>query len=292
MTTDFTFNFTEEQFTQMIPGNTRVSEWFSAICKLLPQYQINTEQRVAMFVAQTAHESGNYRTLVENLNYSAQGLANTWPTRFAQRNASGEVIRPPVPNDLANRIQRNPVEIANYAYCDRMGNGTYASGDGWRYRGQGLIQLTGKENQTSFAASRGMNVTDMEAYLSTFDGAVDSACWYWNSRYINPLCDVGDIVGVTKKINGGDIGLDDRKNKYNNCMRMLGVAITESTVRQTVRRGTMGPAVVALQTALGLTPADGIFGPGTERALKDWQSVNGLTPDGIAGPATLNKLLG
>ena len=294
MGNSFNFDFTEAHLAQMLPGNTQIPQWYAELCKLLPQYQINNKERVAMFVAQTAHESNYYKTLVENLNYSAQGLANTWPTRFAVKNERDEVVKPVTPNALANQIQRNPVEIANYAYCDRMGNGPYASGDGWRFRGQGLIQLTGRENQTAFAASRGMNVSEMEVYLSSFEGAVASACWFWNSRNLNPLSDMCDVVGVTKKINGGTIGLEDREAKFHKNMSILGgVASTPAApTYQTLRRGSTGPAVVELQKALWINPADGVFGPTTERVLREWQAANGLTPDGIAGPATQQKLFG
>lgn len=294
MSNSFNFDFTEAHLAQMLPGNAQIAQWYAELCRMLPRYQINTKERVAMFVAQTAHESNYYKTLVENLNYSAQGLANTWPTRFAVKNDRGEVIKPVTPNALANQIQRNPVEIANYAYCDRMGNGPYASGDGWRFRGQGLIQLTGRENQTAFSASRGMNVSDMEVYLSSFAGAVDSACWFWNSRSINPLADACDIVGVTKKINGGTIGLEDREAKFHKNMGILGgsISVTPAAGYQTLRRGSTGPEVVRLQQALGINPADGAFGPTTERVLKEWQAANGLVPDGIAGPATQQKLYG
>lgn len=282
---DFTFNFTEQQLAQMIPGNGKVSEWYDSLCKFLPKYDINTPLRVAAFVAQCAHESGNFTLLKENLNYSSDGLMKTWPTRFPNQ-------------QIADQYARQPEKIANRAYCDRMGNGNEASGDGWRYAGKGLIQLTGKENYTRFADSIGKTAQEVSDYLQTIDGAAESACWFWNDKRLNPLADVRDIVTITRKINGGENGLADRKKHYAHALHVLGVddvqpAVAESitNLNTTIRRGSKGSTVAAIQSKLGLA-ADGDFGPATERSLIRWQSDNGLVADGIAGPKTLSKLLG
>jgi putative chitinase len=280
----FTFNFTEQQLAQMIPGNPYVPQWYKALCMILPEYGINTPARVAAFVAQCAHESGNFRLLKENLNYRAESLMKVWPSRF--------------PNiEIARQYAMQPEKIANKVYSSRMGNGDEASGDGWAYAGKGLIQLTGKDNYSWFAASIETPLEQIPEYLQTFEGSVQSACWFWEVNNLNQWADAGDILTLTKRINGGVIGLEDRKKHYAHALHVLGGEISESTpvasgadMSTTIRRGSKGPTVAAVQTKLGLT-ADGDFGPGTERALMGWQRENGLEPDGVAGPLTLAKIL-
>ena len=281
----FTFNFTEQQLAQMIPGNPYVTQWYHALCQILPEYNINTPQRVAAFVAQCAHESGNFRLLKENLNYTAASLMRVWPSRFPSM-------------DVANQYAMKPEKIANKVYCDRMGNGTEASGDGWKYAGKGLIQLTGKDNYTWFAESIETPLDQIPEYLQTFEGAVQSACWFWEVNNLNQWSDAGDILTLTKRINGGTIGLEDRQKHYAHAMHVLGSEVSSQPVTESgpdmssvIRRGSRGATVAAVQAKLGLT-ADGDFGPGTERALMGWQREHGLEPDGVAGPLTLAKILG
>lgn len=287
----FSFNFTEQQLAQLIPGNPYIPQWYHALSMILPDYNIDTVPRVAAFVAQCAHESANFKFLKENLNYKAESLMRVWPSRF--------------PNmAVAQQYAMQPEKIANKVYSDRMGNGPESSGDGWRYAGKGLIQLTGKDNYTRFAESIETPVEEIPDYLATFEGAVQSACWFWEVNGLNQWADAGDILTLTKRINGGVIGLEDRKKHYAHALHVLGQesgghAVSESHTPTTggadmnsvVRRGSRGETVAAVQARLGLT-ADGDFGPGTEQALKNWQAANGLTPDGIAGPATLARLLG
>ena len=284
----FTFNFTEQQLAQMIPGNPYVPQWYKALCMILPEYGINTPARVAAFVAQCAHESGNFRLLKENLNYRAESLMKVWPSRF--------------PNiEIARQYAMQPEKIANKVYSSRMGNGDEASGDGWAYAGKGLIQLTGKDNYSWFAASIETPLEQIPEYLQTFEGAVQSACWFWEANNLNQWADAGDILTLTKRINGGTIGLDDRIKHYKHALHVLGgessggaTHVAESSgpdMSTVIRRGSKGATVAAVQAKLGLT-ADGDFGPGTERALMGWQRENGLEPDGVAGPLTLAKILG
>jgi putative chitinase len=199
---------TLEQLKQIIPGNPYVEQWCDALNKLLPDYEINTPQRIAAFLAQCAHESANFTALQENLNYKAASLSRVWPSRF--------------PPGIAEQYAHNPEKIANRAYCDRMGNGNEASGDGWRYCGRGLIQLTGKDNYTAFADSIGVTPEEVSEYLATFEGAAQSACWFWESNNLNRFADVGDIKGLTKAINGGYIGLEDREKHYGHALHVLG----------------------------------------------------------------------
>lgn len=285
----FSFNFTEQQLAQLIPGNPYVPQWYHALSMILPDYNIDTVPRVAAFIAQCAHESANFKFLKENLNYKAESLMRVWPSRF--------------PNmDIARQYAMQPEKIANKVYCDRMGNGPESSGDGWRYAGKGLIQLTGKDNYTRFAESIETPVEEIPDYLATFEGAVQSACWFWEVNNLNQWADAGDILTLTKRINGGTIGLEDRKKHYAHALHVLGDggghAVAEShsapaavNTNQVLRRGSRGPEVAAMQIKLGLS-GDGDFGPATERALMGWQRENGLEPDGVAGPATLAKLLG
>jgi putative chitinase len=186
--------------------------------------------------------------------------------------------------------------IANKVYANRMGNGDEASGDGFRYLGRGLIQLTGKNNYTLFAASVDTPLEEIPEYLQTFEGAIQSACWFWEQNNINKFADSRDIVTMSKRINGGTIGMEDRIMKYEKCLKMFGAAdytpeAPSADLTETVRIGSKGATVQAVQQALGIG-ADGDFGPGTDRALKAWQAANGLVADGIAGPNTLKRLLG
>lgn len=217
----FDFDFTPENLAKCCPANKNITALFDALCQVLPSGEITTKLRVAMFLAQCGHESNDFTILKENLNYSAQGLAKTWPTRFAVLGADGKPVKPYTPTSFALEIEYNPELIANAAYADRMGNGDFISGDGWRYRGRGAIQLTGKDNYERFAQSRGMELDDVAAYLDTLPGAIDSAVWYWTTNNLNVPSDAGDVLTVTKRINGGTNGLDDRQMRYARAMAVL-----------------------------------------------------------------------
>lgn len=203
---------TLQQLQQLLPKNPYVKQWHNALSQLLPDYEINTTQRVAAFIAQCAHESGNFTALKENLNYKAVTLRKIFPKYFpddaiAQHYAS-----------LPNKQEA----IANKVYANRMGNGPESSGDGYRYCGRGLIQLTGKDNYSWFAASLSIPVEEASQYLETFEGAAQSACWFWETNKLNQWADKGDIVTLTKRINGGTIGLDDRIKHYEHALHVLG----------------------------------------------------------------------
>lgn len=208
----FNFNFTQDHLNQMIHGNPYVDHWYESLNMILPDYEITTPPRVAMFIAQCAHESGGFRAIKENLNYRAASLRKLFPKYF--------------PDDaIAQRYANMPNKqeaIANRIYANRMGNGDEASGDGYRYCGRGLIQLTGKNNYTMFAGSIDVPVEELPDYLSTFEGAVQSACWFWEMNNLNKWSDAGDVLTVTKKINGGTIGLEDRIKHYNHALHVLG----------------------------------------------------------------------
>jgi putative chitinase len=192
---------TLEQIKYLCPNNKSPEALLSALNKILPKYSIDTPERVSSFLSQTIHESAQYTRLVENLNYSAQGLMKTWKKRF------------PTPV-TATPYHRKPEKIANRVYADRMGNGSEASGDGWKYRGRGCIQLTGKENYTKFAKFMGKSLDETVAYCETLEGAIESGCWFWSINNLNTYADKKDVKGLTKAINGGDIGLTEREELY------------------------------------------------------------------------------
>ncbi len=290
----FDFDFTEDHLAKIIPGNSDVSSWYEALCGILPKYGITNERRVAHFLSQCAHESGNFKRLEENLNYSAKALRAVFGRYFGDS-----------PKRDADEYHRQPEMNANYVYMDefrkyKMGN--TEDGDGWLFRGRGLKQLTGRENYTRFGKSVDMSAEEAAEYVSTPQGAVESACWFWDANNLNDIADTDNVVKMTKKINGGKIGLEDRQERYTNAMEVLGMSAEmvaddeDDDIEEIIddigvlRKGSRGEGVKIMQEALGIG-ADGVFGPGTERALKEWQAANGLTADGVAGPATFGKLL-
>jgi putative chitinase len=277
----FKFNFDEWMAEELIHRDDW-KDWYEAMCEILPLWEVNTIERVAGFIAQCGHESGGFRVLSENLNYSAKALNTIFPKYF--KRAGRE----------ANEYHRQPEKIANVIYANRMDNGDTSSGDGWTFRGGGILQLTGRYNYTEFGKAVEKTPEEAVEYVRTKAGALDSACWFWDTNNINKYCDNQDIVGMTKRINGGTIGLDDRKKHYLHALDVFGgdYEEPETDYNQTIRQGSRGPLVAEVQEKLNIAPADGIFGPGTARIVKEWQSSNGLTADGIVGPKTLGKLLG
>lgn len=201
---------TQNQLEQIIPNNKNINEWFFALNQFLYRYEIDTHLRLAAFLSQCAHESGGFAYTSENLNYRWQSLRKTFPKYFST-------------DSLAQQYEKQPEKIANRIYANRMGNGSEQSGDGWKFRGRGLIQLTGKNNYTLFANSLGMDLTSAVNYLETFEGSVESACWFWQTNNLNKWADLEDMVTLTKKINGGTIGLPDRIEHYNHCLHILEV---------------------------------------------------------------------
>lgn len=201
---------TLDQLRQMVK-NKHLDHWYSAFEQLLPDYDINTPHRVAHFIAQCAHESGSFNFIEENLNYRAASLMATFKKYFPTQ-------------ELAQQYERKPQMIANRVYANRMGNGDEASGDGWRYRGRGLIQLTGRDNYTFFAGSLGIPIEEAADYMATFEGAAQSACFFWEQNKLNRFADANDVKGLTRAINGGFIGLEDRIKHTNHALHVMGVA--------------------------------------------------------------------
>lgn len=202
---------TLQQLQELLPNNPYVEQWHEVLVQLLPDYEINTPQRVAAFIAQCAHESGGFMVLKENLNYRWQTLRKIFPKYFPTDELAQAYAAQPNKQEL----------IANLVYANRMGNGTPESGDGYRFCGRGLIQLTGRENYSWFAASLEISVEEAAEYLETFEGAAQSACWFWETNKLNQYADTGDILTLTKRINGGTIGLEDRIAHYKHALDVL-----------------------------------------------------------------------
>ena len=194
--------FTEERLSKALymTDESITRNWYETMVKELPEDIKENPNRIAGFLAQTSHESGKYKYLSENLNYSDKGLLKTFPKYFNDSNVM--------------EYARKPEAIANRVYANRMGNGDEASGDGWKYCGRGLIQLTGKNNYQAFADSISMDIDLLAGYLVSYEGAVKSALWFWNKNNLNNTADAGDLLMMTKKINGGTHGLAERTAEY------------------------------------------------------------------------------
>lgn len=277
-----------KQFKELFPNCADADGWVNAMNDVFPKYGIDNPKRIAAFVAQCGHESGGWRVFEENLNYSAKSLDAVFPKYFVKAGRNAE------------EYARKPEKIANVVYAGRMGNTN--DGDGFKYRGRGPIQLTGKDNYNAFGRDFGMDLSNPDIVATDKKISLMSAIWFWNKNSLNTLADAGDIKAMTKRINGGFIGLEDRIHHYEQAMAKLGADAgkVESKVDEhehvesenygVLRKGMKGDGVKIMQKALGVGD-DGIFGPGTEAKLKEWQAKNGLTADGICGPATFAKLL-
>jgi putative chitinase len=183
------------------------AKWLEPLSETCSRYEINTPARQAAFIGQCAHESGNFKALQENLNYSAEGLMKTWPSRFPTK-------------EIADQYARQPTKIAGKVYNGRMGN--TSEEEAAKYMGRGLIQLTGKEMYVNCGAGLGVDLVSSPELLLTPQYAVLSAGWFWNKKGLNSLADSGDFETMTKRINGGLIGLDDRKAKIAKALTVLG----------------------------------------------------------------------
>lgn len=184
-------------------------KWLEPLNKTFEKYEINTPTRQAAFIGQCGHESANFKTLEENLNYSAKGLMATWPSRF-----------PTI--EIASQFERNPEKIANKVYGGRADLGNTEDGDGWRFHGRGLIQLTGRSNYTVCGLALDRPFAEQPELVLEPENACLSAGWFFNKRGLNALADAEDWTTMTKRINGGTIGLQDRINKIHKAMDILG----------------------------------------------------------------------
>lgn len=201
-------NLTLYELQQIIPDNTEVETWHEALSEFLPQYELDTKIRIAHFLAQCCHESQNFTRIRENLNYRWQTLRRVFPRHFPT-------------DEIAQQYAHKPQQIANRAYANRMGNGSESSGDGYRFSGRGLIQLTGRNNYTLFGNSIDMTAEQVSDYLETYRGAAHSACWFWQTNNLNLLADTNDLVAVTRRVNGGTNGLEDRAKHFEHILEVL-----------------------------------------------------------------------
>ena len=207
---------TKEQLITLIGQPNRADTWLAAFDKFLNKYQIDTPIRFAMWFSQCAHESANFSMLKENLNYSADALRRVFGKYFPT-------------GQLATAYARQPAKIANRVYANRMGNGSEASGDGFKFCGRGLIQLTGKDNYEKFAKFCGKPLNEIPDYLQTEEGAVESACWYWIVNNLNQHADKENVDAVSDIINRGHVtsaigdanGYRDRLKKYQTVLSII-----------------------------------------------------------------------
>ena len=279
---------TLEQFSQMIPSNKNPKIWYDAAVSLFEKYDITTTNRMSGFMAQGAHESGDFKTLEENLNYSAVGLRKTFGKYF--------------PTDaLAKQYAKKPEMIANRVYDDALRTnklGNTKPGDGWKFRGGGIFQLTGRNNYDAFGKTVGMNADEAVAYVRTTKGAMESALWFWSVRNLNKTADANNIKEMSVKVNGGENGLADRIEKYNRNVKILKavpVSKVETPVATipfvSIKRKDQGVNVKKIQTALKIG-ADGIFGFTTDGAVRSWQRLNNFPVSGIIDEEQFKKLTG
>ena len=182
-------------------------KWLDPLNATFDKYDISTPKRQAGFIGQCQHESGNFKILEENLHYKAESLMKVWPSRFPDL-------------DTASKYANNPQLIANKVYSGRMGN--VEDGDGWKYHGRGLIQLTGKDNYANCGSGLGVDLLSNPEWVATPEYAALSAGWFWNKKGLNDLADTGDYETMTKRINGDVLGLDDRKAKIAKAREILG----------------------------------------------------------------------
>ena len=293
---------TLDQFKKMIPTNKEPQAWYDIAVDLFPKYNLNTVNRIAGFMAQAGHESGDFKVTQENLNYSEQNLLKTFPRYFTKA--------------TAKQYARKPEDIANHVYNDdnrtsKLGN--TEPGDGWKFRGRGLIQVTGRWNYDKFGKSIGKTAEEASVYMETKRGAMESALWYWSSRNINGFADADDIKGMSKAVNGGDIGLVDRIQRYGKNKVAIDALesyptpindqITDSvtqapsttqipdSVTTNIQRGSKGDVVRSVQKALKIS-VDGIYGITTEAAVRSWQRTNRHIVTGKLDSIQIKQLIG
>jgi putative chitinase len=193
-----------EQLAQLHIG----PEWADALNATFSRFNLSTIQQQASFIGQCSHECGNFKVLQENLNYKAEALMRLWKSRFPTL-------------EIANQYAKNPKKIANKVYSGRMGNRDENSGDGYRFRGRGCIQLTGHANYYHAGQACDMDFVMEPDLVATPMYAAMTAGWFWNTHKLNQHADTGNYVAMTKKINGGTIGLDDRIKHINQALDVL-----------------------------------------------------------------------
>ena len=287
---------TIDQFEKMIPTNKGPDEWYAIALELFPLYGLTTRNRIAGFMAQAGHESGDFKTLQENLNYSESALLKTFSRYFTK--------------ETAKQFARKPEMIANRVYDDanrtnKLGN--TQPGDGWRFRGRGLIQLTGRWNYEKFGRAIGKTAEEAAVYMESKRGAMESALWFWKTNNLNRFADADDIQGMSRAVNGGDNGMSDRVSRYSRNKTALGSfnvstptpvnpQITDAVTvaapqNRSLQRGSRGDLVKQVQSALKIG-ADGVYGITTEAAVRSWQRINKYSITGRLDEDQIKKILG
>ena len=201
--------------------------WLKPVQAACVEFGIETAKQIAAFLGQCAHETGGFKSLEENLNYSADTMAVVWPNRFAVLGPDKKPVKVKgknQPNKFALALHRQPEALANVVYSNRMGNGSIESGEGWLYRGRGLKQLTGKDNYTRCGKALNVDLIYSPDLLLSPAQAARSAAWFYKTNNISAFAEKWDLEGMTKKINGGLIGIDDRKKRCNAVLACTGVA--------------------------------------------------------------------
>lgn len=268
---------TDRQVSLILDGNPNYKVWTELLNDMLPKYKINENKfRLAAFFAQTCIESRNFAVIEENLNYSAKRLNVVFPKYFSKAGRD------------ANNFANKPEQIANVVYSGRMGNGDEQSGEGWKFRGRGLIQLTGKYNYSLFANAIAVNINQVVTYLSTQKGALESACWFWNHTNLNDLADNQQIDSISKRVNGGTHAIKERKEKFNEVLKILSETANDQILPS--KRGEVGEHIKLVQRLLNV-PDDGVFGPTTLGAVKKFQIKNSIPITGIIDEDTISKLV-
>lgn len=285
---------TIDQFEKMIPTNKEPDEWYTIALELFPLYGLITRNRIAGFMAQAGHESGDFKTLQENLNYSETALLKTFSRYFTK--------------EIAKQFARKPEMIANRVYDDanrtnKLGNTQL--GDGWRFRGRGLIQLTGRWNYEKFGKTIGKTAEETAVYMESKRGAMESALWFWETNNLNRFADADDIQGMSRAVNGGDNGMSDRVSRYSKNKTTLSSfngstpvnpqitdAVTEVIPQsRSLQRGSRSDLVKQIQSALKIG-ADGVYGVTTEAAIRSWQRTNKYLITGRLDEEQIKKILG
>lgn len=286
---------TIDQFEQMIPTNKSPDEWYGIAMELFPLYGLTTRNRIAGFMAQAGHESTDFKILQENLNYSETALLKTFARYFTK--------------ETAKQFARKPELIANRVYDDanranKLGN--TQPGDGWRFRGRGIIQLTGRWNYEKFGNTIGKTAEETAAYMETKRGAMESALWYWKTNNLNRFADADDIQGMSKAVNGGVNGMSDRVLRYSRNKNILSGftgptttpvnpqitdTVTVTPQNRSLQRGSRGDLVKQIQQALKIA-ADGVYGVTTEAAVRSWQRINKYSITGRLDEEQIKKILG
>lgn len=200
---------TESQLASILPLNKNISILTNALNQILPKYDITTTDRIASFIGQCAVESCEFTIFEENLKYSAKGLMSVWPNHFPTE-------------DIAKQYQYKPEMISNLVYANFLGNGSTESGDGWKYRGRGAIQLTGKSNWTKLSTYLNKSMDDTLSYGGTPSGQIESACFFWYMNKLNTYADQKDIITLTKHVNGPRcLGLENRTKYWKKALQVL-----------------------------------------------------------------------